>query len=561
MPGPGLPGVSTLLTGCHRVETQALACNRPGLLRLDAAGQGRLGLDRLPLNRLPLNRFALNRFALVSAALVFLAGVSPPCLAQAPVPAAARAGAPVLRSSEAGQALRAQPLALSLNQVLQEGMAVSRQLVRADRQLARDQALTALNRSLLRPELNLIGLASYTQVGTSVGLLTNLPTLGDISLSLEQNGYAVLRNSFGNAGVVLNVNLLPLRQLAEVAASGSQEAASRASRLETERQARFELVSSYRQLQLSQALVPVWQAALQASTAVAADVQAIHRRGLAAQIDLLRARALQAADRQGLVAVEAQLLAQQQQLATLIDLPVGAAPQASDPIGEQPPWPLNLQDSLEQALRQRPLLEALQRQQQAQRSQARAARALLYPSFNLVAGAGYSGNQLNAPVLQQGGQLKGPQSLPLPNLEQSGSASGSFYNWGAALLLRQPLWDGGRSASSAAVAERQGDLLQADEALARQQIRQDVSRAWASLQGAATAIAAAREAVTAQQRALGDARLRYRAQVDPLTEVLLVQRDLQASQASLLTVLTRQALDWAVLERETGGAGPTPPDA
>ncbi len=465
----------------------------------------------------------------------------------APAPTSAQPTPGAARTSPAD------PLALSLNQVLQQGLAVSRQLVRADRQLARDAALTALNRSLLRPELNLIGLGSYTQVGTSVGVLTNLPTLGDITLSLQQNGYAVLRNSFGNAGVVLNANLLPLRQLAEVAASSSQEAASRASRLESERQARFELISTYRQLQLSQALVPVWQAALQASTALEADVQAIHRRGLAAQIDLLRSRALQAADRQGLAEVEAQLLAQRQQLATLLDLPLAASPLAADPIEEQPLWPLNLQDSVEQSLRGRPLLEALRRQQQSQRSQARAARALLYPSLNLVAGAGYSGDQLSVPQLQQGGRLNGPQPLPLPNLEQSGSASGSFYSWGAALLLRQPLWDGGRSASSAAVAERQGDLLQADEDLARQQIRQDVSRAWASLQGSAAAIAAAREAVSAQQRALADARLRYRAQVDPLTEVLLVQRDLQASRASLLTALTRQAIDWAVLERETGG--------
>jgi len=156
------------------------------------------------------------------------------------------------------------------------------------------------------------------------------------------------------------------------------------------------------------------------------------------------------------------------------------------------------------------------------------------------------------PVLQQGGRINGPIPLPLPNLEQSAGGSGTFYDWGAALLLRQPLWDGGRASASAAVAERQGDLLQADEDLSRQQIRQDVSRAWSSLQGSAAAISAAREVVQAEQRALGDARLRYQAQVDPLTEVLLVQRDLQASRASLLTVLTRQALDWALLERETG---------
>jgi outer membrane protein TolC len=58
--------------------------------------------------------------------------------------------------------------------------------------------------------------------------------------------------------------------------------------------------------------------------------------------------------------------------------------------------------------------------------------------------------------------------------------------------------------------------------------------------------------VKAGERALRDAQLRYRAMVEPVTEVLLVQRDLQVARASLLTALTRQALDRAVLERETG---------
>jgi outer membrane protein TolC len=313
---------------------------------------------------------------------------------------------------------------------------------------------------------------------------------------------------------------------------------------------------------LNQALVPVWQAALEASTAIDADVQAIHSNGLAAKIDLMRARALRQTDLQGLAEVQAQLLAQREQLATLLELPPGTPLVASDPIVPQPQWPLNLMDSLERALQGRPLLEALQLQQQAQRKQARAARAMLYPSLKLVAGAGYSGNQLSVPVLQQGGRINGPIPVQLPTLEQSVGGSGSFYDWGAALLLRQPLWDGGRAFASAAVAERQGDLLQADEELSRQQIRQDVTRAWSSLQGSAAAIAAAGEVVQAEQRALGDARLRYQAQVDPLTEVLLVQRSLQASRASLLTVLTRQALDWALLERETGeGRGRRVPDS
>ena len=59
--------------------------------------------------------------------------------------------------------------------------------------------------------------------------------------------------------------------------------------------------------------------------------------------------------------------------------------------------------------------------------------------------------------------------------------------------------------------------------------------------------------MAAAQRGLHDAQLRYRAQVEPLTEVLLVQRDLQVARAALLTAQVQQALDRALLERETGG--------
>jgi len=46
--------------------------------------------------------------------------------------------------------------------------------------------------------------------------------------------------------------------------------------------------------------------------------------------------------------------------------------------------------------------------------------------------------------------------------------------------------------------------------------------------------------------------LRYRAQVESLTEVLLVQRDLQAARAALLSGQIQQALNRALLVKETG---------
>ncbi len=441
---------------------------------------------------------------------------------------------------------------LSLGEVLREGLPVSARLRRSGLQVSRDAALSGLSRSLLNPRLNLIGSASYTQVGTSIGLITGLPTLGDLSLSLDQTGYAVLQNSFASAGLVLDLNLLPLQQLAQLAAARSLQQGSQATLRESERQARFELVSTYRQLQLNQALVPVWTAALEASSSLLADVQAFRRNGLAARIDTLRAQALVASDRQGLTEVQAQLASQQARLAILLQRPPQSAITASDPIVEQAPWSADLARTLEWALGHRPLLEAFRYQQRAQRQQARAALAGRFPSLGLVAGVGFSGDRLVAPVLQQQTTLQGPVTLPLPSTDQNATLSGSFYNWGAALLLRQPLWDGGRSGRESAVAERQADLIASDEQLARQQISQDVSSAWNALQSAPQAIAAARLRVDAQERALRDARLRFRSQIDPLSEVLLVQRDLEAARASLASVLTRQALDQAVLERETG---------
>jgi outer membrane protein TolC len=68
-------------------------------------------------------------------------------------------------------------------------------------------------------------------------------------------------------------------------------------------------------------------------------------------------------------------------------------------------------------------------------------------------------------------------------------------------------------------------------------------------------LTAALEGVTAGERVLRDAQLRVRALVEPLTEALLVQRDLQAARASLLSALAAQAIEKVVLEQETGITG------
>lgn len=454
----------------------------------------------------------------------------------------------------AGPAVRAAPLTLA--QVLERGMPASVDLERSRRELERSAAAERFSRSLRWPRLDLVGSASGTQVGTSIGVVTNLPTFGDLSFGLGQNGYAVIQSLFAGGGVVFSANLLPISEGWQVAAAASGRQAADRQLSESERQVRFELESTYRELQLRQALVPVWERALRASTALERDAKQINSKGLAARIDVLRARALRAGDAQGLITAQAQKTATQGRLAELLGLPLAEAPEAADPIASvERPWALGLEATLERALADRPLLEALRLQEQASRQRAKAARASLLPSVSLLAGAGINTNRIDVPVLQTTGRVQaGPANVTLPSVDTPGTSSGNFYDWGGLLQLRQPLFDGGRARDGAALADREAAVIAADADLARRRIRISVQESWQQLQSSPARIAAAREAVAAGERALRDAQLRYRAQVEPLTEVLLVQRELQASQAALLTAQTEQAIGQALLRRESGGA-------
>lgn len=80
-------------------------------------------------------------------------------------------------------------------------------------------------------------------------------------------------------------------------------------------------MSAYRDLPLRQALIPVWEMALEASTALERDAEAIQRRDLAARIDVLRSQALRARDLQGLAEASAELGRSRQHLSALLSLP------------------------------------------------------------------------------------------------------------------------------------------------------------------------------------------------------------------------------------------------
>jgi outer membrane protein TolC len=446
------------------------------------------------------------------------------------------------------------PLTLSLDQAIALGVSRSLALRNSALQLDESRALQGLARARFLPKLDLVGLGTYAQVGTDVGFISNLPAIGDLNFDLGGDGYAVVQNTFVNVGLALTMPLIdfgrsPLQQAARAGVQAAQ-----AEQSEQQRRTRFAIVSAYFNAQLAEALIPVWESALDVSTRLLSDTSAIRREGLAARIDTLQAEALVETDRQGLAEARSQRQIALSALARSLNLPPQQQVVLSDPLKPLPAWPLSLSASLERAVADRPSLEALEKQRQAQLARVQVARAGALPQVGLLLGGGINGDWLNVPVLNNTPRVSvnGTPGPDLPTLNSSGNASGSFYDWGAVISLRQPIFDGGLTRESVALARRRAEQSEVAIELAEQTITQQVETWFASHQASGPQMRAAAAAARAGDAAVRDALLRYRAGVAPITELLIAQRNLQAARSAQAAAIHRWNLSRAGLELETG---------
>ena len=462
-----------------------------------------------------------------------------------------------LASGPAARALTP-PLVLSRQQALELGLGASLSLRSQVLKVEENQALVGLARTRFLPKLDLVALGTFAQVNTDIGFISNLPTIGDLSLNLGADGSALINNTFVNLGLILRMPLLdfgrsPLKQAAQ-----SDLQAARAEQEEQQRRARFEILSRYLSAQLSAAQIPVWESSLALSRQLLRDVNAIRREGLAPRIDTYQAEALLQADLQGLAEAQAQHEIALSGLARVLNLAAESRVEPADPLQTDPAWGHSLGDSLSKAVEQRPALESLSKLQQAQQANVQLARAGRLPSVGLLVGGGISGNWLNVPNLSATPSVSGSSGsgsgagVTLPTVNTSGSASGSFVDWGAAISVRQPIFDGGLSRESIALAQRRA--AQAEIALqqAQQAIIQNVETWFATHRAATAQTAAARAAIVAGERSVQDALLRYRAGLSSLTELLVAQRNLQVARSAEALAIYRWNLSRAGLELETG---------
>jgi outer membrane protein TolC len=453
------------------------------------------------------------------------------------------------------QPLRARPapLQLSRQQALDLGLSSSLNLRSSALTVAENQALVGLARSRFLPKLDLVALGTFAQVNTTVGFISNLPTIGDLSLNLGGDSSAVVTNTFVNLGLVFRLPLLDFARSPLQQATRAELEASQSEQAEQRRRTRFEILSRYLAAQYSSALIPVWQSALGLSQTLLRDVNAIRREGLAPRIDTYQAEAQVQSDLQGLAEARAQHEIALSALARILSLPADATVQASDPLRPDPAWRLSLEATLQQALQQRPALESLQRLVAAQQARVKLARATRLPSVGLLLGGGISGDWLTVPSSSGSAAVGGVgPGVSLPALSTSGSASGSFVDWGAAITVRQPLYDGGQSREAVALASRKAQQAELAVEQAQQAIIQSVETWYATHQATAAQAQAAGAAIKANERSVRDGLLRYRAGLAPITEVLLAQRNLQLARAAEATAIHRWNLSRAALELETG---------
>lgn len=446
------------------------------------------------------------------------------------------------------------PLVLSRAQALELGLGGSLSLRAQGLTVEENQALVGLARSRFRPKLDLVALGTFAQVKTDVGFISNLPTIGDLNLNLGADSSALINNTFVNLGLILTMPLVdfgrgPLQQAAQ-----ADLQAARAAQAEQQRRSRFDILSRYLAAQLSAAQIPVWESSLSVSRRVVSDVNAIRRVGLAPRIDTFQAEALLQTDLQGLAEAQAQHDIALSALARVLNLPAETRVEAGDPLQPDPAWSPSLSDSINQALEQRPALESLIQLQQAQRARVQLARAGRLPSVGLLVGGGVSGNWLDIPNQSATPNISASNgaNVTLPTFSTSGSASGSFTDWGAAITVRQPLYDGGLTRESIALAQRRAAQTEITVQQAQQAIIQSVETWFATHRAAASQTRAARAAITAGERSVQDALLRYRAGLSPLTELLIAQRNLQVARSAEASAIYRWNLSRAWLELETG---------
>ena len=344
-------------------------------------------------------------------------------------------------------------------------------------------------------------------------------------------------------GLQLNYALLDFARTPTMRAARAALERQRNSYANQLRSLQLQVSEAYYKLQQDEQLVRVYDANLRNDLVILQDTLDLKQAGLVPRLDVLRRRAIQAADEETLIQALADRAVARRQLAVLLNLPASVTPTPSDPIVVQPRWPLDLEASLLAAYRGNPELEAILATRTALAQQSQATAAGLLPKLSLFANGGGSSSQTSLSNFDLGGGgCCGSTALPL--------STTNGWDWSVGLTFTWLLFDAGSTAGQARVLTKQAAATAQQYAATRNDIRLRIEQAFFNHEASLAKLSSARRGVAAALEAFRDVRLRFLTGLDSELNLSNTQDRLLNSQVQRLNATVNVNITYAKLLKE-----------
>jgi outer membrane protein TolC len=346
----------------------------------------------------------------------------------------------------------------------------------------------------------------------------------------------------GFAGLYLVYELLSFERSAALAEVTADLEVSRQRYADRLRQLQLDVSEAYYRQQLADQLRRIRQVVVDNDQVILDQVQALKTAALVPRVDLLRAQARLQQSRFRLEQAEALRLSSQRRLSNVVNVPFTVTLEAREAVRLQPPWPLDLPETIVRGFADNPQLQALEAARIALLRQADRRAAELLPRIGLFATAGYRAAQSTSPVIDLEGCCKGPAFIPGLN-----SYSG---DWSAGLSLEWRLFDGGITAGAVAASRAAAERTLQSEAAERNAIRHRLENAYYDQRAALSQIIAANASFQASREAYRDSRARYEFGLADYTDLADTIQSLTTAMEQRAEATTLANLSYAQLLRE-----------
>ena len=323
----------------------------------------------------------------------------------------------------------------------------------------------------------------------------------------------------------------------DVFTSGQRSASIRAAQaavtaaaqsLETElQQLRLDVTNDYYDMQESDELVNIAQSAVRNAEVSLKDARLLLRAGLGTRFDVLQAEVLLSDRQQDLSNALSQQKIARRQLAERLSVSETSNLSAADPVELAGQWPLSLEDSIAQAIRNRSELAEILSQRQIALENRRLAKGSFGPQASVSASVAFTDD------LGDDG-----------NSGQIGTSIGG--------QVTKLIFDGGNSQALADQEQANIDIAQVQFANFKNLIRFQVEQNYFTLQSSFRNIQTNQQAVAQGRESLRLARLRFKSGLGTQLEVNDAETDLTRAQSNLLTAVLDYNRALVALERFVG---------